>query len=117
MKPQPALMYSVDQFPLQQDELELLNQLVPLSGQRIIELGCGNALLARGLLQRFPACHVTGLEVDTIQHAKNLAQPQAGLDFLAAGAQDIPFQAASFDLAVMIKSLNYVHLQMLPQAL
>lgn len=110
-------MYSVDQLPLQQDELELLNRLVPLSGQRIIELGCGNAKLARELLQRFPACHVTGLEVDAIQQAKNLVQPQTGLDFLSAGAQDIPFSAASFDLALMLKSLHHVPLPLLPQAL
>lgn len=117
MKPQPIHMYSVDQLPLQPDELDLLNELVPLSGQQVIELGCGNARLARSLLQRFPACHVTGLEVDAVQHAKNLAQPQAGLDFLSAGAQDIPFPAASFDLALMLKSLHHVPVSLLAQAL
>ena len=117
MKPQPIHMYSVDQLPLQPDELDLLNELVPLSGQQVIELGCGNARLARSLLQRFPACHVTGLEVDAVQHAKNLAQPQAGLDFLSAGAQDIPFPAASFDLALMLKSLHHVPVSLLSQAL
>ena len=110
-------MNPVDQLSLQPDELVLLNELVPLSGQRIIELGCGNARLARSLLQRFPASHVTGLEVDAIQHAKNLEQPQAGLDFLSAGAQDIPFPAASFDLVLMLKSLHHVPLPLLPQAL
>jgi ubiquinone/menaquinone biosynthesis C-methylase UbiE len=110
-------MYTVDQLPLQPDELELLHELVPLSGQNIIELGCGNARLARSLLQRFPACYVTGLEVDAVQHAKNMAQPQAGLDFLSAGAQDIPFPDASFDLALMLKSLHHVPLPLLAQAL
>ncbi len=110
-------MYAADQLPLLQNELELLADLVPLPGLRLIELGCGNARLARQLLQRFPACHVTGLEVDAIQHARNLAQPQAGLDFLSAGAQDIPFPAASFDLALMLKSLHHVPLPLLPQAL
>ena len=95
---------------MQPDELDLLNELVPLSGRRIIELGCGNARLARELLQRFPACHITGLEVDAIQQANNLAQPQAGLDFLSAGAQDVPFPVASFDLALMLKSLHHVPL-------
>ncbi len=109
-------MYA-DQLPLVPDELDLLNELVPLSGQRIIELGCGNARLARNLLQRFAACHVTALEVDAAQHAKNLERPQAGLDFLAAGAQDIPFPAARFDLALMLKSLHHVPLPLLAQAL
>ena len=34
------------------DELNLLAALVPLAGQRIVELGCGNAHLARTLLAR-----------------------------------------------------------------
>jgi len=104
-------------IPLIDDELDLLAELVPLGGQRIIELGCGNAHLARPLLARFPDSHVTGLEVDERQHAKNLASPQAGLDFVAAGAQAIPFPPASFDLALMLKSLHHVPRPLMAQAL
>lgn len=57
------------------------------------------------MLKRFPGCRVTGLEVDGIQHQKNLENPQQGLTFLAAGAQEIPFPDATFDLAIMLKSL------------
>jgi ubiquinone/menaquinone biosynthesis C-methylase UbiE len=104
-------------LPLIEDELSLLGELVPLRGKRIIELGCGNAHLARALLARFPESHVTGLEVDERQHAKNLAAPQAGLDFFAAGAQEIPFSDASFDLALMLKSLHHVPRPLMAQAL
>lgn len=103
--------------PLIEDELSVLSDLVPLAGQRIIELGCGNANLARALLARHPDASVTGLEVDARQHAKNLAAPQQGLHFVAAGAQAIPFPDASFDLALMLKSLHHVPLPLLPQAL
>ena len=99
------------------DELSLLGELVPLTGQRIVELGCGNAQLARTLLSRYPDSHVTGLEVDERQHAKNLASPQAGLDFIAAGAQAIPLPDASFDLALMLKSLHHVPVALMAQAL
>ena len=99
------------------DELNLLAALVPLAGQRIVELGCGNAHLARTLLARYPDSRVTGLEVDQRQHAKNLASPQAGLEFVAAGAQAIPFPDASFDLALMLKSLHHVPLASMAQAL
>jgi SAM-dependent methyltransferase len=104
-------------LPLIEDELNLLAGLVPLRAQRIIELGCGNAHLARTLLARFPDSRVTGLEVDDRQHAKNLASPQAGLDFVAAGAQAIPFAPASFDLALMLKSLHHVPRPLMAQAL
>lgn len=100
-----------------EDELDVLAALVPLAGQDIVELGCGAAQLSRALLQRFPGSRVTGLEVDERQHAKNLAAPQAGLRFVAAGAQAIPFADASFDLALMLKSLHHVPLDSMSQAL
>lgn len=99
------------------DELELLAELVPLAGLDIIELGCGAAGLARQLLLRHSDSRVTGLEVDERQHAKNLAAPQSGLHFMAGVAQAIPFAAARFDLALMLKSLHHVPMESMAQAL
>ncbi|MEI8168389.1 MAG: class I SAM-dependent methyltransferase [Rhodoferax sp.] len=111
-------MIPLDQLPLVTDELTVLAGLVPLINSQIVELGCGNARLARTLLQQFPGCHVTGLEVDVRQHAKNLAEPaQPDLTFLAAGAQAIPLTDASCDLALMLKSLHHVPLAVMATAL
>lgn len=100
------------------DELELLQSLVDLPQHpRIIELGCGAAHLSRKLLQRFPGCDVTGLEVDERQMAKNRLQPQERLHFVQAGAQAIPFGDGALDLALMLKSLHHVPLELLDQAL
>lgn len=100
------------------DELALLQSLVDLPQHpRIIELGCGAAHLSRKLLQRFPGCDVTGLEVDERQMAKNRLQPQERLHFVQAGAQAIPFGDGVFDLALMLKSLHHVPLDLLDQAL
>jgi hypothetical protein len=96
-----------------EDEIKVLEALVPLAGQRSIELGCGNARLARTVLERFADSQWVGLEVDARQHAKNLAAPQDRLQFVAAGAQEIPFDTASFDLAVMLKSLHHVPLPLM----
>ena len=104
--------------PVIRDELELLDQLVGLAGHpRVIELGCGAAQLSRKLLERFESTEVTALEVDERQHAKNLASPQARLTFVAAGAQAIPFGDGRFDLALMLKSLHHVPLDLLDVAL
>jgi len=104
--------------PLVSDELELLQSLVDLPRHpRVIELGCGAAQLSRKLLQRFPGSEVAGLEVDERQMAKNLARPQERLTFVQAGAQAIPFGDATFDLALMLKSLHHVPLGLLDQAL
>jgi len=99
------------------DELVVLAALLPLAGQHIVELGCGAAQLSRALLARHTDSRVTALEVDERQHAKNLATPQAGLTFIAAGAQAIPLPDASFDLALMLKSLHHVAVPLMAQAL
>lgn len=104
-------------IPLIDDELELLSQWVPLADQDIIELGCGAAQLARRLLQGHPGSRVTGVEVDLRQLAINLATPQAGLHFIAGVAQAIPLPPASFDLALMLKSLHHVPVASMAQAL
>jgi SAM-dependent methyltransferase len=90
------------------DEISVLESRVPLSGVRLIELGCGAALLVRRLLDRHQDLTATCLEVDARQHAKNLADPRDRLSFVEAPAQAIPFAPASFDLALMLKSLHHV---------
>ena len=105
-------------MPIITDELELLHSLVDLNQHpRIIELGCGAAQLSRSLLARFANCEVSALEVDERQHAKNLQKPEARLNFLQAGAQAVPFAAEQFDLAMMLKSLHHVPLELIDQAL
>ncbi len=106
-----------DTLPLITDELDLLASLVHLSDCQLIEPGCGPARLASALVARYPGTHVTGLEVDERQHAKNLAAPPPGLTFLQAGAQAIPFADASFDGALMLKSLHHVPMPLMAQAL
>jgi ubiquinone/menaquinone biosynthesis C-methylase UbiE len=101
-----------------EDELELLASLVPLPGAQLIELGCGAARLSADLVGRFTTAHVTALEVDQRQMAKNLAAPAVpGLDFVDAGAQAIPFAASRFDGALMLKSLHHVPTGLMAQAL
>lgn len=104
-------------LPLITDELDVLDTLVPLPGAHIVEAGCGAAHLARGLLKRHPAAHVTGLDVDDIQLAKNRAAPAERLDFVRAGAQHLPFDDACFDGALMLKSLHHVPLDQMDRAL
>jgi SAM-dependent methyltransferase len=99
------------------DELELLNELIPLQAQRIIELGCGAAKLGRSLVTRFPQCDWVGLEVDKIQHTANLANPAPRMQFIESGAQAIPIPDGTFDLAIMLKSLHHVPMALLDVAL
>ncbi len=110
-------------IPQVSNELDVLAQLLPLQhfarhgGLTVIELGCGNARLVREMLELGLARSVTALEVDERQHAKNLDAPQAGLQCVWASATDVPAASASFDLALMLKSLHHVPITSMAKAL
>lgn len=105
-------------LPVVTDELAFLRSLVPLAGARVAELGCGDGTMARRILAEAGAASVAALEVDRVQHARNLAAPRLpGLDFVLAGADAIPFPDASFGVATMFKSLHHVPGERLDAAL
>lgn len=100
------------------DELPLLDSLVALQGAAVLELGCGKAEFSRRLAERANVASVTALEVDPIQHRRNLeGPPTPGLTFGYGGAQKIPFPNEAFDGVLMMKSLHHVPLDSLDQAL
>ena len=103
------------------DELDLLAQWLPLQrGLKVIELGCGKADLLRALVGRYPGSRALALEVDSRQMAKNRALPPQewqGIELVEAGAQAIPSGDGCFDLALMLKSLHHVPLELLDPAL
>ena len=74
------------------DELDVLVELLPTPGTRVIELGCGGARMARQMLQRWPDMRYLGLEVDLRQHAINLQDTPPRMRFAVGGAQrrDLP---------------------------
>jgi len=100
------------------DEFEFLAGLVPLGGADVLELGCGNGAFARKLPERAHVASVTALEVDAVQHRKNIeAPPVPGLRFGLGGAEDIPCDDASIDGVVMMKSLHHVPVAQMDRAM
>lgn len=99
------------------DELDVLVELLPTPGTRVIELGCGGARMARQMLERWPDMRYLGLEVDLRQHAINLQDTPPRMRFAVGGAQAIACDDAQFDLALMLKSLHHVPLDAMDQAL
>lgn len=99
------------------DELDVLVELLPTPGTRVIELGCGGARMARQMLQRWRDMRYLGLEVDLRQHAINLQDTPPRMRFAVGGAQAIACDDAQFDLALMLKSLHHVPLDAMDQAL
>ncbi|MGE5650689.1 MAG: class I SAM-dependent methyltransferase [Bacillota bacterium] len=111
------MLLSPDTIELVCDEMQLLNEVLP-AGARVLELGCGKAEKTRAIAEGGKVEAILALEVDEVQHAKNLQI--AGLPrvrFAAGGAQAIPAQDASFDIVLMFKSLHHVPLAEMDRAL
>lgn len=99
------------------EEIELMEELLPLNGRRVLELGCGAAWTTRELVGRLGAASVTAYEVDRVQHGKNLALYLPSVTFHYGGAESIAEPDSSFDVVVMLKSLHHVPVGLLDQAL
>ena len=98
---------AADPGPLR-DERELLAAL-PLEHAHVLELGCGTARQTRLLLGTGKFASITALEVDPVQHARNVALGDvAGLTFGMGGAEDTGCATAGFDAVFLFKSLHHV---------
>jgi ubiquinone/menaquinone biosynthesis C-methylase UbiE len=99
-------------------ERELIECRLGLDGCHIVELGCGRADLTRVIATAGRDRRVLALEVDAIQHARNLQIADLpNVQFALAGAEAIPASDASFDVAFMFKSLHHVPLERMDAAL
>ncbi len=88
-------------------ETDILSELLPLKGAKVLELGCGKAEKTRFVSQN--AASVLALEVDKVQLAKNQAiHDLPNVRFEYGGAENIPAANASFDIVLMFKSLHHV---------
>ena len=106
-----------DDAPLR-PEIELLGEVLPFAGARLLELGCGAAAMTRLIADRYPVASIDATEVDAKQHAKNLAgETIPKVTFVAGGAERIDAPDASFDVVLMFKSLHHVPGELLDPAL
>lgn len=98
-------------------EVEIFEPLLSLDNKHILELGCGDATLTRLIASTGKGRQVLATEVDQRQHEKNLLiddLPQ--VNFVYAGAQEIPAEDKSMDIVFMFKSLHHVPAALMPQA-
>ena len=91
------------------NEVKLILEALPFDGARVLELGCGRAEKTRTLAETGRPREILALEVDAIQHAKNLQIADLPtVRFAHGGAEAIPAADASFDIVIMFKSLHHV---------
>ena len=99
-------------------ESEIYNALLSLDGKRILELGCGTAMLTREIATEGQNRQIIATEVDEQQHEKNLAITDLpNVSFQLAGAESLPLENESQDIVFMFKSLHHVPEEKLEQAM
>jgi len=107
--------------PAQQDlcdEMDVLQRLLPFTGARVLELGCGAAAKTRQIAERTAVREIVAAEVDRQQHEKNLAGGELPkVTFAAFGVEAIAVADATFDIVLMFKSLHHVPLDAMDQGL
>lgn len=100
------------------NEMQLLFAELPLDAAHVLELGCGRADKTRQLAASGRPAQILALEVDTIQHARNLEIVDLPtVRFAHGGAEAIPAADASFDIVLMFKSLHHVPVGVMDAAL
>ena len=100
------------------NEMKLMLERLPFDGASVLELGCGKAEKTRTLAESGRVAEIVALEVDTIQHARNLEITDLPtVRFCHGGAEAIPADDNSVDIVLMFKSLHHVPMEHMDRAL
>jgi SAM-dependent methyltransferase len=88
---------------------EVYEELLDFKEARVIDLGCGAGEVSRAIATKHKGASILALEVDTVQHEKNLEGPQlVNLEFALGDATRIPVEDESVDIVLMMKSLHHI---------
>jgi ubiquinone/menaquinone biosynthesis C-methylase UbiE len=96
------------------DEFDVIAAELPLQNATVLELGCGKAEKTRRIATSGKVASIVAMEVDAIQHGKNLQIADLpNVTFYRGAAEAIPADDASFDIVMMFKSLHHVPTDMM----
>ena len=100
------------------NEVTLMLDELPFDGAGVLELGCGKAEKTRLLAATGRVKEIVALEVDDIQHQRNLQiSDLPKVQFRHGGAEAIPAADNSIDIVLMFKSLHHVPMEHMDAAL
>lgn len=97
-----------DPAKMRLDKLEhaIVCQLLPVSGQRILDVGCGYGRLASCYLERFKQVVMLDGSITLLRQAQETIGEKA--TYIAADANRLPFRPDSFDCVLMIRVFHHI---------
>lgn len=100
----------------QDSQIGIINRLAPVTGLKVVDIGCGRGDLVRQLAEL--ADDVIGVEPDPIQAARNReAGSGTRYSFVEAPAQVLPFDDNSMDGVFFSYSLHHIPAEQMANAL
>lgn len=95
---------------------EVLEELLPLQGATVVDVGCGDGWLTRRLTRL--GAHVTGIEVSPRRLQVARTTPPAGDEHYIQGiAEDLPIVSRSVDIVIFFNSLHHIDKDSLSKAM
>jgi len=89
------------------DEFDVIAAELPLQNATVLELGCGKAEKTRKIATAGKVASIVAMEVDEIQHGKNLqVSDLSNVTFRQGVAEAIPAVDASFGIVMMNHRLS-----------
>ncbi len=97
---------SINDYPRRR-HTEVLEEVLPIGGSKILDIGCGDGTLVRSLSKR--GAQMVGLEVSAARVAEAQACEAVGEERYVEGTgQALPFEHEQFDCTVFFNSLHHV---------
>jgi ubiquinone/menaquinone biosynthesis C-methylase UbiE len=98
-----------DPAKMRLDKLEqaIVCKLLPIAGQRIIDIGCGYGRLAGCYLERFEQVVMLDGSITLLRQAQETIGERAA--YIAADANRLPFRPSSFDCVLMIRVFHHIN--------
>ncbi|SDD94319.1 class I SAM-dependent methyltransferase [Rhodospira trueperi] len=115
--PDPTLPESLTHgLPVRGTRAVLLDTLAPLEGRRVADIGCGDGTWTRFLSEN--GADVVGLDPNRRQLDRTLEVPPVAQErYFEAGAEALPLEDASRDIALFFNSLHHVPGDLMASAL
>ncbi|MEY8355659.1 class I SAM-dependent methyltransferase [Lachnospiraceae bacterium 54-53] len=82
--------------------------MIPEHCRNLLDLGCGTGLELNAIFQRFPAVHVTGIDLTKAMLDKLREKyPDKSLDLVCGSYFDVDFGTGEYDCAVSFQTMHH----------